>query len=150
MEKTLILLKPDTIQRSLIWKIISRFEEKGLKISGIKMIQLDDSIIEEHYDLLMDKPFFPSIKEYMKSAPVLAMCLEWLWAISIVRTLCGATNSAEANPGTIRGDFGLTIDANIIHASDSEETAKIELKRFFKDEEISSYKKISDQTVGSR
>ncbi len=144
METTLVLLKPDTIQRSLIGQVISRFEAKGLKIVWIKMMQLDDAIIEEHYDFLMDKPFFPKIKEYMKSAPIVAMAIAWADAISVVRTLGWATNPQEANPWTIRWDFGLTIDANIMHASDSEETALKELNRFFGGEGIFEYNKITD------
>lgn len=147
METTLVLLKPDTIQRGLIWEIISRFENKGLKISGMKMMQLDDAIIEEHYDFLADKPFFPGIKAYMTSAPVVAMAITWVNAIATVRTLTWATNPAEALPGSIRGDFGLTIDANIIHASDAAETAEVELKRFFKWEGICDYEKITDKVV---
>jgi len=147
METTLVLLKPDTVQRSLIGQVIARFEAKGLKIVGMKMMQLDDAIIEEHYDFLMDKPFFPKIKEYMTSAPVVAMAISWVNAIATVRALGWATNPAEANPGTIRGDFGLTIDANIMHASDSEETALKELNRFFKWEGIFEYSKITDEVL---
>lgn len=147
MQTTLVLLKPDSTQRSILGQIIARFEAKGLKIRGLKMMQLDDAIIEEHYDFLMDKPFFPGIKSYMKSAPIVALALEGKNAIAIVRTLCGATNSAEALPGTIRGDFGMTIDANVIHSSDSEESAQKELNRFFKEEEIYSYEKVIDNTL---
>jgi len=147
MQTTLILLKPDTIQRSLVGNVVSRLEKKGLKINGMKMMALDKEIIEEHYDFLMDKPFFPNIVKYMQSAPIVAMAVSGDNAISIVRTLCGATNPVEAQAGTIRGDLALSIDANIIHASDSEETAEKELKRFFKDEEIFSYSKITDETV---
>lgn len=147
MQTTLVLLKPDSTQRSILGQIIARFEAKGLKIVGMKMIQLDDAIIEEHYDFLADKPFFPSIKAYMKSAPTVALALQGNEAISIVRALCGATNPAEANPGTIRGDFGMTIDGNIVHSSDSEETAAVELKRFFNEGDILSYGKIQDETL---
>ncbi len=144
MQTTLILLKPDTVERSLIGKVIARLENKWLKIVWLKMMQLDDSIIEEHYDFLADKPFFPSIKSYMKRTPVVALAVTGQNAIATVRTLTGATNPAEALPGSIRGDFGLTIDGNIIHASDSEENAKIELNRFFKWENIFDYTKIID------
>ncbi len=147
METTLVLLKPDTIQRSLVWQVIARFEAKGLKIVGMKMMQLDDSIIEEHYDFLMDKPFFPKIKEYMKSAPVVAMAISGVNSIATIRALWGATNPQEANPGTIRGDFGLTIDANIMHASDSNESALKELNRFFGEEGIFEYDKITDSVL---
>lgn len=147
MQTTLILLKPDTVQRSLVGQVVARLENKGLKINGLKMMALDNAIIEEHYDFLMDKPFFPGIVKYMQSAPVVALAVSGKNAISVVRTLAGATNPAEADAGTIRGDFGLTIDGNIIHASDSEETAAVELKRFFKDEEIYTYSKVTDEVL---
>ena len=148
METTLVLLKPDTVQRGLIGQIVSRFENKGLKIVWMKLMALSDAIIEEHYDFLKDKPFFPAIKSYMTSGPVVAMALSGTNVIKTVRVLTWATNPGEAAPGSIRWDFALTIDGNIIHASDSEETAQVELKRFFKDGEITSYEKISDKIVG--
>jgi nucleoside-diphosphate kinase len=111
------------------------------------MMQLDDAIINEHYDFLMDKPFFPMLKEYMTSCPVVALAVSGENAISVVRTVAGATNPQEAQPGTIRGDFGMTIDANIMHASDSEDTAKVELQRFFKGQDVFEYSKISDDTL---
>ena len=114
----------------------------------MKLMTLSDAIVAEHYDFLADKPFFPGIKAYMTSAPVVAMAISGTNVIKTVRMLTGATNPAEALPGSIRGDFALTIDANIIHASDSEETAAVELKRFFKADEITSYEKISDKVVG--
>ena len=132
METTLILLKPDTVERGFIGQVISRIEQKGLKINGLKMMQLDDAIIAEHYDFLADKPFFPSIQNYMKRTPVVALAVSGANAIATVRMLTGATNPQEALPGSIRGDLGLTIDGNIIHASDSAETAEVELNRFFK------------------
>lgn len=148
METTLILLKPDTVQRSLIWQVISRIENKWLKVVWMKMMQLDEAIINEHYDFLMEKPFFPILKSYMMSAPVVAMAVSGNNAVKTVRTLTWATNPQEALPWTIRWDFWLTMDANIIHASDSVETAQKELQRFFKDGEICEYEKISDKTVG--
>ena len=147
METTLILLKPDTVERSLIGEVISRIEYKGLKISGLKMMQLDDAIIEEHYDFLMDKPFFPNIKSYMTRTPVVALAVTWPNAIATVRILTWATNPQEALPGSIRGDLGLTIDWNIIHASDSAETAEKELNRFFKWENIFDYTRVIDEVL---
>jgi nucleoside-diphosphate kinase len=147
MQTTLVLLKPDTVERSLIGQVISRLENKGLKITGLKMMELDNAIIEEHYDFLVDKPFFPGIEAYMKRTPVVAIAISGHNAIATVRNLTGATNPQEALPGSIRGDFGLTIDGNIIHASDSEATAKKELWRFFKWEWIFEYKKISDEVL---
>lgn len=147
METTLILLKPDTIERSLIGQVIARLENKGLKISGLKMMQLDDSIINEHYDFLMDKPFFPMLKAYMQRTPVVAIAATWKAAVATVRNLTGATNPFEALPGSIRGDFGLTIDWNIIHASDTLDNAEIELKRFFGGKDIFEYNKITDDVL---
>ena len=147
METTLILLKPDTIERSLIGQVLARLEAKGLKISGLKMMQLDDAIINEHYDFLADKPFFPNIKAYMTRTPVVAIAASGANAIATVRMLTGATNPQEALPGSIRGDFGLTIDGNIIHASDSAETAEVELKRFFGGQDVFDYKKITDDVL---
>lgn len=147
METTLILLKPDTVERSLIGQVIARIEAKGLKISGLKMMQLDDAIINEHYDFLMDKPFFPGIKAYMTRTPVVALAVSGQNAIKTVRNLTGATDPQEALPGSIRGDFGLTIEGNIIHASDSPETAEKELQRFFKGQDVFDYKKISDDVL---
>ena len=148
MQTTLVLLKPDAVQRGLVGQIVARFENKGLKISGMKLVQLPKEIVEEHYDFLADKPFFPGILAYMTGSPVVALALTGKDVIKTVRMLTGATNPAEALPGSIRWDFALTIDANIIHASDSEETAAIELKRFFKEGEITSFEKISDKIVG--
>ena len=139
METTLILLKPDAVERGLIGQVIARLETKGLKICGLKMMQLSEEIINEHYDFLMDKPFFPSIKEYMTRTPVVALAVSGENAIATVRILTGATNPQEALPGSIRWDFGLTIDGNIIHASDSAETAEKELNRFFWGENIFEY-----------
>lgn len=139
METTLILLKPDTVERGLIGQVITRLEQKGLKINGLKMMQLSEEVINEHYDFLMDKPFFPKIKEYMTRTPVVALAVSGDNAIATVRMLTGATNPQEALPGSIRGDFGLTIDGNIVHASDSSETAEIELKRFFWGSDVFEY-----------
>lgn len=134
-----MLLKPDTVERGLIGQVIARLEQKGLKINGLKMMQLSEEIINEHYDFLMDKPFFPNIKAYMTRTPVVAIAASGVNAISTVRTLTGATNPQEALPGSIRGDFGLTIDGNIIHASDSPETAEKELQRFFGGKDVFEY-----------
>jgi len=148
METTLVLLKPDAVQRWLVGKIISRFEDKGLRIDGMKLIQLSEEIVNEHYDFLMDKPFFPNIKAYMTSSPVVALALSWKDVIKTVRNLTWATNPSDALPWSIRWDFALTIDANVIHASDSKETAEIELKRFFNEGEILTYEKVTDSIVG--
>ena len=131
-----MLLKPSTVQRALIGEIISRFEKKGLRIAGMKMLQLDDKILEEHYAHLVKKPFFPSLKASMKKTPVVAMCLEGVDAIAVVRYITGYTNGRKADAGTIRGYYCMNNQQNIVHASDSPEAAVIELARFFHPEEI--------------
>ncbi len=135
-EKTLILIKPDAMERGLAGKIINRLEDKGLKIVGMKMLQLDDAILNEHYAHLKDKPFFQGIVNYMKSTPIIAMVLEGEGAVEVVRKIVGATRPWEAEPGTIRGDLAIGLPGNLIHASDSPETAETEIKRFFKEDEI--------------
>ena len=147
MEITLVLLKPDCVQRNLMGEVISRFERKGLTILGMKMLQLDDALINEHYGFLSDKPFFPSIVEYMKSSPIVAMAIKGANAVKTIRTMSGATNPVEALPGTIRGDFALSIDGNIMHASDSLATAEEELERFFKKEEIFEYERLDNKVL---
>lgn len=143
MERTLVILKPCTIQRALIGEVINRFEKKGLILTGMKMTWLSDEILSEHYGHLSDKPFFPRLKSAMRTTPVVVCCWEGNDAIAVVRTIVGATNSRIAAPGTIRGDYSMSFQENIIHASDSPETAAIELKRFFKDEELFTYKPIT-------
>lgn len=139
MERTLILIKPDAIQRGLSGRIISRFEEKGLKIVGIKLLKLTDELLNEHYAHLADKPFFGGTKRFMTMTPVIAMCLEGLDAVETVRRLCGITKAREAAPGTIRGDLAMSVQANLVHASDSLETAEKEVARFFRDSELFDY-----------
>lgn len=139
MEKTLVILKPGTIQRGLIGEIISRFEKKGLRLTGMKMIWLTDEILNEHYAHLKDKPFFQRIKDSMSACPVVVCCWEGVEAIRVVRALAGTTNGRNAAPGTIRGDYSMSMQENIVHASDSPETAEAELRRFFKDDEIFTY-----------
>ena len=139
-EKTLVLLKPDALQRNFLGQVISRFENKGLKIIGLKMIQMGD-LVNDHYSQYINKPFFKGIKDFMTSSPVVAIVLEGLEVIKIVRTLTGPTSGREAAPGTIRGDFSISIQANLVHASDSPETAEKEIWRFFNADEIFDYKK---------
>ena len=139
LERTLIILKPDAVQRNLLGEIILRFERKGLKIVGLKMMKLDDVLLTEHYIHLKDKPFFEGLKKFMKGSPVVVACLEGVDSIKVVRTLCGPTSGREAAPGTIRGDFSISMSSNIVHASDSEKTAKEEIERFFKEDELFSY-----------
>jgi len=140
MEKTLVILKPSCVQRTLIGEVISRFEKKGLRLAGMKMIQLNDTILNEHYAHLKDKPFFQRVKSSMQVCPVIVQCWEGVDAAKVVRLLIGITNGREAAPGTIRGDFSVSSQENIVHASDSAESAKVELRRFFAEEEIFDYK----------
>lgn len=139
MERTLVLIKPDAIQRGLAGRILTRFEEKGLKIAGVKYMQLSDDLLNEHYSHLLDKPFFGGTKRFMQSTPVIALCLEGLDAVNTVRALCGITKAREAAPGTIRGDLAMSVQANLVHASDSLETAEKEVARFFQDSELFDY-----------
>ena len=139
MEKTLILVKPDAFQRALVGKIISRFEEKGFKIVGMKMFRMATSLAKEHYSHLTEKPFYPGLEEFMTNHPLLAFVVEGQEAVEVCRKLVGATNARKAEPGTVRGDFSLSTGRNTIHASDSAETAKKEIERFFKPEELFDY-----------
>lgn len=139
LQKTLVLLKPCTVQRALIGEILGIFEKKGLRIAGLKMMQLDDAILAEHYSHLVDRPFFPGLKKSMMATPVVALALEGVDAIEVVRQMAGPTNGRKALPGTIRGDYSVSGQMNIVHASDGPDTAAAELKRFFKDEEIFDY-----------
>lgn len=139
MEKTLVILKPCTLQRGLIGEITSRFERKGLRLAGMKMIWLTDEILSEHYAHLKEKPFFQRIKDAMSVCPVIVCCWDGVDAVHVVRQLTGATNGRVAQTGTIRGDYSMSVQENIVHASDSPETAAIELKRFFRDDEIYDY-----------
>lgn len=135
-ETSLILLKPDTVSKGRCGEVIKRFEEQGFKIRGAKMMQLSDEVLAEHYSHLADKPFFPTIVNFMQSAPVIALALSGENAISRVRDLLGPTDSTKAEKGTIRGDLGEDMMINCAHASDSPESAAAELKRFFNDGEI--------------
>jgi len=136
MEKTLVIIKPGAIQRGLIGEVIHRFERKGLQLCGIKMIQLTDEILAEHYAHLVQRPFFKRIKDAMMITPVIVCCWKGLEAVKIVHDMAGKTNGREAAFGTIRGDFSMSVQENIVHTSDSVENAKEELARFFTDSEI--------------
>jgi len=141
MERSLIIIKPDALQRNLVGEIMHRFERKGLKIVGMKMIQLDDLKLDEHYVHHKDKPFFGDLKDYMKSAPVVIIVLEGPEVIEAIRIIVGSTKGVEADAGTIRGDMAMT-NFNLVHASDSTKTAEQEITRFFEKGELFDYKKI--------
>ncbi len=131
MERTLVLLKPDALQRGLVGTILTRFEAKGLKLIALKLRCFSPSLLEQHYAVHRERPFFKSLVEYMSSGPVVALVLEGKDAIAVVRRLVGATNAREADPGTIRGDFGMSFSNNLVHASDGPESAEFELGLWF-------------------
>lgn len=147
IEKSLIIIKPDAVQRNLMGEIISRIERKGLKITGMKMISIDDALLDEHYSHIKDKPFFPGIRDFMKSCPVVVMAIEGINAVSALRLIVGPTKAWEANAGTIRGDFSLSTQSNIVHASDSVENGEVEVARFFDLSELFDYKKIDTDFI---
>jgi len=140
LETTLILFKPDAVQKKIVGTVLSRFENAGFRVRGFKMLTLSDEILAEHYSHIADKPFFPSVRDFMQESPVIALALEGEDVIAKVRDLLGPTDSTQAAAGTIRGDFGFKdSDAkmrNVCHASDSVEAAQAELKRFFNEGEI--------------
>lgn len=146
-EKSLIIIKPDAVQRNLVGEMIVRFERKGLKITGMKMMSIEDATLEEHYSHIKDKPFFPGIRDFMKSCPVIVMSLEGVNAISSIRMIVGVTKGWEADAGTIRGDFSLSTQSNLVHASDSVENGEIEVARFFKADELFTYEKIDTDFI---
>ncbi len=139
MQRTLILLKPDAVQKSVMGDILARFERKGLKVVGLKMLQMDQALCDDHYSEHVTKGFYKFMSAFMMSGPIVAAAIEGHDAIKVVRTMCGATNPADALPGTIRGDYAKNIDNNIIHSSDSEESAAKEVARFFKENELFAY-----------
>jgi len=141
MERTLIIAKPDAIQRGLVGEIISRLESKGLKLVGMKMASLDESILRTHYAEHLEKPFYAGLEEFMKSSPVVLMAWEGFECVESVRLLVGATNPREAAPGSIRGDLSVGTGRNLIHASDSVPSGKREVSLFFKEEELFQYDK---------
>ncbi len=138
-ERSLILLKPDCVKKSHCGEVLARYEKAGFTIRGAKMMKLSNEILAEHYSHVADKPFFPNIRDFMQSAPVIALILEGDDVISKVRGMLGPTNSVEAPEGTIRGDFGEDMMVNVCHASDSPENGEIEVARFFSDSEIFDY-----------
>ncbi|MGM9845847.1 MAG: nucleoside-diphosphate kinase [Muribaculaceae bacterium] len=138
-QQTFIIIKPGAIQRALVGDIITRYQRKGLQIVALKMMQLSEDILRVHYAHLVDKPFFPSLLRSMMASPVIVAVLKGDDAIEVVRTLSGATNCRKALPGTIRGDFGMSSQENIVHSSDSPENAAAEIARFFSPDEIFDY-----------
>jgi len=144
-ERTLVLIKPDGVQRGLIGEIISRFEKRGLKIVAMKLVKPDRELAEKHYAIHKGKPFFEPTVKYIMSSPVVAMVIEGKNVIETVRKMMGKTNPQDADPGTIRGDFAQDISRNIVHGSDSKENAEYEINLWFKPEEIFDYEKIDEK-----
>lgn len=141
MERTFLMVKPDGVQRSLIGEVVSRFEKKGFKLVGAKMLAISNELAEEHYGEHKERPFFQELVDFITSGPVFAMVWEGENVIAEARKMMGKTNPQEADPGTIRGDFGIQVSMNIIHGSDSPESAKREIGLFFKEEELVTYEK---------
>ena len=147
MERTLVIIKPDGVQRGLIGSIITRLEQRGLKIVGMKMMQVDETLAKQHYAVHEGKPFFSGLIEYITSAPVVVMVVEGQKAIEITRRTMGATNPAEAAPGTIRADFALEIGRNLVHGSDGPQTAATEIALWFHEDELLSYERDVDRWI---
>lgn len=147
VERSLIIVKPDALQRNLLGEIIHRFERKGLQIVGLKMLSINDLLVDEHYAHHKDKPFFEGLKKYMQSSPVVVVVLQGFEAINAIRLIVGPTKGREADAGSIRGDFAMSVQYNIIHASDSIENAKDEVARFFKADELFDWKKVDLEMI---
>jgi nucleoside-diphosphate kinase len=144
-ERTFAMIKPDAVQRGFIGEIISRFEKKGIKIVAMKLVAVDRTLAEQHYGIHKGKPFFEPTVKYITSSPVVAMVLEGVNVIEMVRAMTGATDPQKAAMGTIRGDYGQFIGRNIIHASDGKDTAQFEIALWFTAEEIASYQRIDEE-----
>lgn len=144
-ERTFVMIKPDAVQRGLIGEIITRFEKKGIKLIAMKLVQVDRELAEKHYGIHKGKPFFEPTVQYITSSPVVAMVLEGINAIEMVRNMMGKTNPQEAKPGTIRGDYSQFIGRNIVHGSDGPDTAEFEINLWFTKKEITQYTRIDEE-----
>ncbi|MGI6376109.1 MAG: nucleoside-diphosphate kinase [Anaerolineae bacterium] len=147
MERTLIIVKPDAVQRGLIGEIVARFERRGLKIVGLKMLQIDEPLARRHYAVHEGKPFFDGLIRYITSAPVVVMVLEGRQAIAVARSTMGSTRPAEAAPGTIRADYGVEVGRNLVHGSDGPETAAYEIDLYFAPEELVAWDRSTDPWI---
>ena len=147
LQRTLLLVKPDGVQRLLVGRVLTRFEERGLKLVGLKLVHVDRALAEEHYAVHRDKPFFRGLVEFITSGPLVAAALEGPNAIAIVRAMNGATRPHEAAPGSIRGDLAVETAQNLVHASDSPENAAAELALWFRPEELLTYEREIDRWV---
>ncbi|MHB0875558.1 MAG: nucleoside-diphosphate kinase [Anaerolineae bacterium] len=149
MERTLVLIKPYGVQRGLIGKVIDRFERQGMRIVGLKLMRMDEALGRKHYAAHVSKGFFPGLLEYMTSGPIAAMVVEGENAIERARAVMGATDPVKAAPGTIRAEWAMDVQRNLVHGSDSPESARTEISLFFSDSELFSYDKVVDERVGS-
>lgn len=148
-EKILVIIKPDAIVRGLIGEVYTRFEQKGFKVIGTKMIELGDVLLDDHYSHLKDKPFFQGIKKFMTSSPVMMIALAGVNASAAGRLIAGQTAGHEADAGTIRGDFSMSIQSNIVHVSDTTENGELEVARFFGEDELFNYKRAGEEFIYS-
>lgn len=147
MERTFLMIKPDGVQRNLISPILKRFEDKGFKLIGAKLMKVSEDLAKQHYEEHVNKPFFEELVQFITSGPVFAMVWEGENIIATARNLIGATNPQEAAPGTIRGDYGMTVSKNIIHGSDALDSAEREINLFFNESELYAYSKIDEQWI---
>lgn len=145
VERSLVLIKPDAVQRELVGEVLTRFEKKGLKLVAMKLSKIDEATLEEHYGHLKEKPFFNDLKGFMMQTPIVCMVLEGIGAVEEVRKIVGSTNPREADAGTIRADLSMNVPSNMVHASDSLDSAEIEVKRFFQEDELFAYEKLTDR-----
>lgn len=139
VERTLVLVKPDGVQRGLVGQVIGRLERRGLQLIGLKLMRMDDALARRHYDAHLDKPFFPGLRAFMTSGPLVAAAFEGPQAVQAVRSTMGVTNPIDAAPGTIRGDFGIDLGRNVVHGSDSPEAGEREIALFFRPEELQAW-----------
>jgi nucleoside-diphosphate kinase len=147
MERTLILLKPDCVHRRLTGSVLQRFEQKGLRLAGLKLVQVSRSLAEQHYAVHKGKPFYESLLKFITSGPTVALVLEGREAVTVARNLIGATDGVKAAPGTIRGDFALSVQNNLIHGSDSPENAATEVALWFRPEELVNYQPVDSSWI---
>lgn len=144
MQRTFVMVKPDGVQRGLVGAVIQRFEERGLKLIGLKMLQIDRELAARHYAEHIGKPFYEGLIDYITSGPVVAMVLQGKGAVEVARSMMGKTDPIQAGPGTIRGDFALEISRNVVHGSDSEKSAEREIRLFFSDSELIDYRRMDE------
>ena len=148
MQRTLILLKPDCVHRRLIGAVLQRFEQKGLRLVALKLLQVSRDLAEKHYAVHRGKPFYESLLKFLESGPTVALVLEGREAVAVARNLIGATDGTKAPPGTIRGDFALSVQNNLVHGSDSPENAAAEIALWFPPEELTNYQPVDSTWVG--